>query len=81
MSSPSPRSALAFAAVAALLPRRVTAVSAPADTLTGRLVVGYQGWHGTNVSGGVSWFHWAENSGQPPSPTNVHVDVWPDMSE
>ena len=52
-----------------------------ADTLTGKLVAGYQGWHSTPNDGmNVNWFHW-NNGGGIPSPTSVNFDIWPDMTE
>lgn len=62
------------------------------STLKGKVLFGYQAWHDTagscasqNVSWcDGSWRHWKDGSGDGatyPDATNVHPDVWPDMSE
>ncbi len=58
------------------------AASGPGDVV-GKVTVGYQGWFacigdGAPING---WWHWANNWGQPPSPTNQGIKSWPDMSE
>jgi hypothetical protein len=48
--------------------------------ITGKVVFGWQGWH--NCPGdqkGTSWFHWSRNGA--PTPTNLVVDMYPDLSE
>src|SRR5437868_7204997 len=54
-----------------------------ASTLTGKFVLGYQGWHacggdGKTLSGHVHWRHLTRVQ---PSPTDVVCDMWPDLSE
>jgi hypothetical protein len=51
-------------------------------TLTGKIMVGYQGWFNTPDDGaGLGWTHWARDRAKPLAPGNVTVDLWPDMSE
>jgi hypothetical protein len=53
--------------------------AAPADTLTGKVMVGYQGWaYGPELPN--PWNHWTNNA-QPPTTNNLVFDVWPDVSE
>jgi hypothetical protein len=50
-------------------------------TLTGKVMVGYQGWFNAEGDGaGRGYNHWTERRGQP-GPGNVRVDLWPDLSE
>ena len=58
------------------------AASAPGDVV-GKVTVGYQGWFacpgdGAPVNG---WWHWAQNWGQTPSPSNNSIVAWPDVRE
>jgi hypothetical protein len=56
---------------------------APVDvsTLNGKLMVGYQGWFNAEGDGaGRGWTHWTKGRGAP-SPDNIRVDLWPDLSE
>lgn len=49
------------------------------NTLTGKVMCGYQGWFTTPGDGaGRGWFHWARSEMKPGS---CSVDLWPDMSE
>ncbi|MBI1374103.1 MAG: xylosidase/arabinosidase [Phycisphaera sp.] len=60
------------------------AEAAPVDTstLTGKVMVGYQGWFACEGDGaGLGWQHWAQNRRKPLGPNNVTVDLWPDVSE
>ncbi|QDU06673.1 hypothetical protein [Gimesia aquarii] len=60
------------------------AASAPVDcsTLTGKVMVGYQGWFNCADDGAnLGWKHWARNRRKPFAPGNVTVDLWPDVSE
>ncbi len=51
------------------------------QTLTGKVMCGYQGWFNCEGDGaGRGWVHWVKGKG-PPSPQNVKVDLWPDVSE
>lgn len=50
-------------------------------TLTGKVMVGYQGWFNAEGDGaGRGYNHWAPKGSQP-APGNVRVDMWPDLSE
>lgn len=50
-------------------------------SLTGKVMVGYQGWFNAEGDGaGRGYNHWAPKGGQP-APGNVRVDMWPDLSE
>ena len=52
-----------------------------ASTLTGKVMCGYQGWFNCEGDGANrSWVHWTKGKGAP-SPENVKVDLWPDVSE
>ena len=52
----------------------------PVATLTGKLVCGYQGWHGTPTDGaGLGWVHYAEHGTFVPG--DCHIEYWPDTSE
>jgi hypothetical protein len=51
--------------------------------VVGKITVGYQGWFacigdGAPING---WWHWSQNWGQSPSPTNNAIKAWPDMGE
>lgn len=51
------------------------------STLTGKLMCGYQGWFTTGSDGSAfPWNHWTTDR-KIPSPANIRVDLWPDMSE
>lgn len=50
-------------------------------TLTGKVMVGYQGWFNAEGDGaGRGYNHWTRDSKQPAA-HNVRVDLWPDLSE
>ncbi len=51
------------------------------STLTGKLLMGYQGWFACPGDGspGNKWVHWF--SSQTPTAANLNVDFWPDVSE
>jgi len=52
------------------------------STLTGKLMVGYQGWFSAEGDGGNrGWSHWTKNRSKPFDAANVKVDLWPDVSE
>lgn len=52
------------------------------DSLTGKVMVGYQGWFNCDGDGSnLGWTHWARDRRRRPSPGNVTVDLWPDVSE
>ncbi len=53
-----------------------------AQTLDQHLVVGYQGWFRTEGDpAGDGWVHYGGNRQTGPSPGNVTIDFWPDLSE
>lgn len=52
------------------------------STLTGKVIVGYQGWFNCEGDGAkLGWTHWARHRGKAFAPGNVTVDLWPDMTE
>ena len=82
------RAAVAATAVGAagatetVLAPTASAASPPGDVV-GKVTVGYQGWFacigdGAPING---WWHWTQNWGQPPSPTNTGISCWPDVRE
>ena len=57
--------------------------ASPAGDVVGKITVGYQGWFacigdGAPING---WWHWSQNWGQPPSPSNNAIKAWPDVRE
>ncbi|MFI9385835.1 glycoside hydrolase family 71/99-like protein [Kutzneria sp. NPDC052558] len=57
--------------------------SGPGDVV-GKITVGYQGWYACIGDGAPinTWWHWSQNAGQAPSPTNNNnIKAWPDMRE
>jgi len=55
-------------------------VTVEASSLTGKHLVGYQGWFTCPGDGSQidDWLHWSPN--QPPDPQNVSFDAWPEVS-
>ena len=56
---------------------------APVDpsSIIGKVVCGYQGWFNCEGDGANrGWVHWVKSKGIP-SPANIKVDLWPDVSE
>lgn len=52
------------------------------STLTGKVMVGYQGWFNCEGDGaGLGWTHWSRHRRRTLAPGNVTVDLWPDVSE
>jgi hypothetical protein len=50
-------------------------------SIIGKVMCGYQGWFNTPSDGtGRNWVHWANNASSF-TPTNCHVDMWPDMND
>ena len=50
-------------------------------TLTGKVMVGYQGWFNAEGDGAKRGYnHWTRG-GARPAPGNIRVDMWPDLSE
>ncbi|MFG2379115.1 discoidin domain-containing protein [Streptomyces sp. NPDC048504] len=69
-------------ATGTVLAPTASAAGAPGDVV-GKITVGYQGWFacigdGAPING---WWHWTQNWGQPPSPTNTGISCWPDVRE
>jgi hypothetical protein len=55
--------------------------SVDSAALTGKVMVGYQGWFNAEGDGaGRGYNHWSRG-GAKPAPDNVRVDLWPDLSE
>ncbi|MER7184412.1 discoidin domain-containing protein [Streptomyces hyaluromycini] len=59
-----------------------SAASAPGDVV-GKITVGYQGWFacvgdGAPING---WWHWSQDWGRSPSPTNTNIKCWPDVRD
>lgn len=51
------------------------------SSLTGKVMVGYQGWFNAEGDGARRGYnHWTRG-GAKPAPGNVRVDLWPDLSE
>jgi len=70
------------APVAAEEPRKNTREEADPGTLTGKVMVGYQGWFNCEGDGqDLGWTHWARTRKKPLGPGNVTVDLWPDVTE
>ncbi|MFC4033194.1 discoidin domain-containing protein [Streptomyces polygonati] len=62
---------------------RAAAAGSPPGDVVGKITVGYQGWFacvgdGAPING---WWHWTQNWGQSPSPSNTGIKCWPDMRE
>ncbi|MFF4211461.1 discoidin domain-containing protein [Streptomyces sp. NPDC001796] len=57
--------------------------ASPAGDVVGKISVGYQGWFACTGDGAPinGWWHWSQNWGQPPSPSNTGIKCWPDMRE
>jgi len=74
-------SALAVTALGAL-PGAARAASPPGDVV-GKVTVGYQGWFAAPGDGSPinAWWHWSNNWGQAPSPSNTAITAWPDMRD
>ena len=57
------------------------ALTVDPSTLTGKLLMGYQGWFACPGDGSAHnrWVHWFSNN--TPDADNAHFDFWPDTSE
>jgi hypothetical protein len=52
------------------------------QTLSGKVMCGYQGWFNTpNDGSNLGWVHWGRGSDQQMGPEVVTIDLWPDVSE
>ncbi|ONI74197.1 lectin [Kribbella sp. ALI-6-A] len=60
-----------------------TPVASPPGDVVGKITVGYQGWFACAGDGAPinGWWHWSNNWGQPPSPTNNALGSWPDVRD
>jgi hypothetical protein len=61
---------------------KISLAASAAGDVVGKVTVGYQGWFacigdGAPING---WWHWSQNWGQPPSPSNNAIKAWPDMT-
>ncbi|MFG2779279.1 discoidin domain-containing protein [Streptomyces prunicolor] len=82
------RAAIAATAVGAAgatetaLAPTASAAGAPGDVV-GKITVGYQGWFACGGDGAPinGWWHWSQDWGQPPSPTNTNIKCWPDVRD
>ena len=56
--------------------------ASPAGDVVGKITVGYQGWFACIGDGAPIdlWWHWSQNQGQAPSPSNNNLKAWPDMT-
>ncbi|MFI7277964.1 xylosidase [Streptomyces sp. NPDC049879] len=55
-------------------------LASPPGDVVGKITVGYQGWFAATGDGSPinAWWHWSNNWGQPPSPSNNAIKSWPD---
>ncbi|MGI8665643.1 MAG: discoidin domain-containing protein [Jatrophihabitans sp.] len=79
-------SALVAGAAGALPIGRAAAAppaASPAGDVVAKTTVGYQGWFACAGDGAPinGWWHWSQNWGQPPSPSNNVIKAWPDLRE
>ncbi|MFD5028811.1 discoidin domain-containing protein [Streptomyces sp. NPDC058405] len=79
-------SALAGAGAAAGLgaqAQSAQAAASPPGDVVGKITVGYQGWFACSGDGAPinGWWHWSQNWGQSPSPTNTAIVSWPDVRD
>lgn len=74
---------MAGIACVALLTARPALAASPVGDVVGKVSVGYQGWFACAGDGSPNnnWTHWANDSSQPPSPSNPHGPSWPDVRE
>ncbi|MFC4031671.1 xylosidase [Streptomyces polygonati] len=72
----------AFGVARAATAPAAAAGSAPGDVV-GKITVGYQGWFAAKGDGAPinGWWHWTQDMGQAPSPSNTGIKCWPDMRE
>jgi len=56
--------------------------ASPPGDVVGKVIVGYQGWFAATGDGSPinDWWHWTQDWSKPPSPSNLGVKSWPDMS-
>ena len=58
------------------------AASPPGDVV-GKVTTGYQGWFAARGDGSPAnrWWHWDNNTNNPPSPADHFIKAWPDVRE
>ncbi|WP_197507236.1 lectin [Mitsuaria sp. 7] len=68
---------------ASTLPLSGAIAASPVGDVVGKITVGYQGWFAcAGDSAPINgWWHWAQDWGRTPSPTNRAIVSWPDMRE
>jgi hypothetical protein len=73
---------ISFAFVFSLL-ATATNASSPVGDVVGKVTVGYQGWFACKGDGAPinGWWHYTQNWGSDPSPTNQGIKSWPDMRD
>ena len=57
--------------------------ASPVGDVVGKITVGYQGWFAATGDGSPinAWWHWAQNWGAAPSPSNQGIKSWPDVRD
>ncbi|GAO42571.1 hypothetical protein FPE01S_01_15860 [Flavihumibacter petaseus NBRC 106054] len=55
----------------------------PPGDVVGKITVGYQGWFACKNDGSPinMWWHWTQDWGKTPSPTNKGMKSWPDVRD
>jgi len=55
----------------------------PVGDVVGKITVGYQGWFAAKGDGSPidAWWHYTQDWGKIPSPTNLGIKSWPDVRE
>ncbi|WP_431257316.1 lectin [Roseateles chitinivorans] len=68
---------------ASALPLSQAIAASPVGDVVGKITVGYQGWFACAGDGAPinGWWHWAQDWGRTPSPSNRAIISWPDMRE
>jgi hypothetical protein len=63
-------------------PADAAPLASAAGDVVGKITVGYQGWFACIGDGAPidAWWHWSQQRGQAPSPSNNNIKAWPDMS-
>jgi hypothetical protein len=65
------------------VPQSAVPAASGVGDVVGKVSVGYQGWFACAGDGAPidGWWHWSQNWGQAPSPSNNAIKAWPDMRE
>lgn len=60
-----------------------SAAGSPPGDVVGKVTVGYQGWFACEGDGAPidGWWHWTQDWGRSPSPSNTGIKCWPDLRE